>query len=273
LWVRLMLYVIIIPTFCPVFWITFVALPHPTTCRPQVNDLNCWLMVWWNQCLTIDDILNVRLQTLGVAEHRYNIMLGGVHYNWLMYDVGGAVSFVLLHCVLSHALNSLASCFINREEWCVLLHYFASHKGGLTLQYWCFSRDMHGYLTSMMVSPANFVTFCGYYASDKIFVRLRLGDFAIIFICINWHPFKATAIIFLAPISAFDQVRNVCEALQSTNRPLTDWPRFYADSATSSVLVSGRRPKNEQNPRFATAVYRHLLKQAPKGCSPRAVTE
>ncbi|KIM83436.1 hypothetical protein PILCRDRAFT_819680 [Piloderma croceum F 1598] len=39
---------------------------------------------------TTDDILNVRLQTLGVAEHRYDIVLGGVHYNWLMYDVGGA---------------------------------------------------------------------------------------------------------------------------------------------------------------------------------------
>ncbi|KZP22348.1 G-alpha-domain-containing protein [Athelia psychrophila] len=39
---------------------------------------------------TTEDILNVRLQTLGVAEHRYDVVLGGVNYNWLMYDVGGA---------------------------------------------------------------------------------------------------------------------------------------------------------------------------------------
>lgn len=41
--------------------------------------------------LISDDILNVRLQTLGIAEHRYDINLGGTRYNWLMYDVGGAV--------------------------------------------------------------------------------------------------------------------------------------------------------------------------------------
>ncbi|TFL03021.1 guanine nucleotide binding protein, alpha subunit [Pterulicium gracile] len=35
-----------------------------------------------------DDILNVRLQTLGVVEHSYDIDLGGFVYNWLMYDVG-----------------------------------------------------------------------------------------------------------------------------------------------------------------------------------------
>lgn len=39
-----------------------------------------------------DDILNVRLQTLGVKEHSLEISLGGIIYNWLMYDVGGAVS-------------------------------------------------------------------------------------------------------------------------------------------------------------------------------------
>ncbi|KAH7928951.1 G-protein alpha subunit [Leucogyrophana mollusca] len=37
-----------------------------------------------------DDILNVRLQTLGVAEHSFDIDLAGTRYNWLMYDVGGA---------------------------------------------------------------------------------------------------------------------------------------------------------------------------------------
>jgi hypothetical protein len=52
-------------------------------------------MVELNRSCVIDDILNVRLQTLGIAEHRYDIMLSGVHYNWLMYDVGGAVGIFL----------------------------------------------------------------------------------------------------------------------------------------------------------------------------------
>ena len=38
----------------------------------------------------VDDILNVRLQTLGVAEHSFDIDMYGSHYNWLLYDVGGA---------------------------------------------------------------------------------------------------------------------------------------------------------------------------------------
>jgi hypothetical protein len=41
------------------------------------------------------DLLNVRLQTLGVAEHSFDIELCGSRYNWLMYDVGGAVSVYL----------------------------------------------------------------------------------------------------------------------------------------------------------------------------------
>jgi len=39
---------------------------------------------------TTDDILNVRLQTLGVMEHSFPITMGGVSYNWKIYDVGGA---------------------------------------------------------------------------------------------------------------------------------------------------------------------------------------
>ncbi|KLO11726.1 G-alpha-domain-containing protein [Schizopora paradoxa] len=37
-----------------------------------------------------DDILNVRLQTLGVKEHSFDISLSGTSVNWLLYDVGGA---------------------------------------------------------------------------------------------------------------------------------------------------------------------------------------
>ncbi|EIW83390.1 G-protein alpha subunit [Coniophora puteana RWD-64-598 SS2] len=39
---------------------------------------------------SMDDILNVRLQTLGVAEHSFDIDMYGSRYNWLLYDVGGA---------------------------------------------------------------------------------------------------------------------------------------------------------------------------------------
>ncbi len=45
--------------------------------------------------ILIGDILNVRLQTLGVMEHSFPISMGGVTYNWKIYDVGGAVSFNL----------------------------------------------------------------------------------------------------------------------------------------------------------------------------------
>ncbi|EIW63663.1 G-protein alpha subunit [Trametes versicolor FP-101664 SS1] len=37
-----------------------------------------------------EDILHVRLQTIGVNEHQFDINLGGTQYNWLLYDVGGA---------------------------------------------------------------------------------------------------------------------------------------------------------------------------------------
>lgn len=39
---------------------------------------------------TTDDILHVRLQTLGVTEHAFDINHAGIHYTWILYDVGGA---------------------------------------------------------------------------------------------------------------------------------------------------------------------------------------
>ncbi|KAH9923106.1 guanine nucleotide binding protein, alpha subunit [Amylocystis lapponica] len=39
---------------------------------------------------TTDDILHVRLQTLGVIEYSFEISMAGVQYHWLLYDVGGA---------------------------------------------------------------------------------------------------------------------------------------------------------------------------------------
>jgi len=45
----------------------------------------------------LDDILNVRLQTLGVVEHSFPVVIGGSSYDWKIYDVGGAVSVSLLY--------------------------------------------------------------------------------------------------------------------------------------------------------------------------------
>ncbi|PPQ80210.1 hypothetical protein CVT25_003563 [Psilocybe cyanescens] len=42
-----------------------------------------------------DDILNVRLQTLGIMEHSIPIYTGGKTYDWKLYDVGGARGQVL----------------------------------------------------------------------------------------------------------------------------------------------------------------------------------
>ncbi|OCH88154.1 G-protein alpha subunit [Obba rivulosa] len=39
---------------------------------------------------TAEDILHVRLQTLGVTEHTFDIDMAGSLYTWLLYDVGGA---------------------------------------------------------------------------------------------------------------------------------------------------------------------------------------
>jgi len=44
-----------------------------------------------NKNVDSEDILNVRLQTLGVIEQSFDIKLSGNSYNWRMYDVGGAV--------------------------------------------------------------------------------------------------------------------------------------------------------------------------------------
>lgn len=54
--------------------------------------------------VTSEDILNVRLQTLGVKEHSFDISLSGTQVNWLLYDVGGAVcATFLLVDLLSHS--------------------------------------------------------------------------------------------------------------------------------------------------------------------------
>ena len=39
---------------------------------------------------TIDDILHARIQTMGVAEHIFDVSLHGRTVTWHLYDVGGA---------------------------------------------------------------------------------------------------------------------------------------------------------------------------------------
>lgn len=43
------------------------------------------------QTISPDDLLNVRLKSLGVAEHHFEVSANGKMYNWIVYDVGGAV--------------------------------------------------------------------------------------------------------------------------------------------------------------------------------------
>jgi hypothetical protein len=62
---------------------------------------------------TLDDILHVRLQTLGVTEHSFDINFGGTHYTWMLYDVGGAVSF--LYCYFNFSfINVLYRLLVER---------------------------------------------------------------------------------------------------------------------------------------------------------------
>jgi hypothetical protein len=72
-------------------WMRFIDLPNSTIYRRQVRYETLVLPSFLISML--DDILHVRLQTLGVTEHSFDINVAGTHYTWLLYDVGGAVSF------------------------------------------------------------------------------------------------------------------------------------------------------------------------------------
>jgi hypothetical protein len=67
----------------------FIDWPRPTTYQRQVRRYTIVLPLGLTSLL--DDILHVRLQTLGVTEHAFDINVGGNHYTWILYDVGGAV--------------------------------------------------------------------------------------------------------------------------------------------------------------------------------------
>lgn len=51
----------------------------------------------------------MRLQTLGVQEHSFDIDIGGVHFNWLLYDVGGAVRLSVPFVLPALSLTYIAS--------------------------------------------------------------------------------------------------------------------------------------------------------------------
>lgn len=41
-------------------------------------------------CLLTDDILHARIQTMGVAEHIFDVHIHGKSVSWHLFDVGGA---------------------------------------------------------------------------------------------------------------------------------------------------------------------------------------
>ncbi|THH27770.1 hypothetical protein EUX98_g6413 [Antrodiella citrinella] len=120
---------------------------------------------------SIDDVLHVRVQTLGVTEHQFDVTIGGLQYHWLLYDVGGAPGVFLTATGLGPVLRR---------------------------RYITFTFDFLG--------------------------GRQLTDFD--------HLFIATAIIFLAPISAFDQY---LEEDPRTNR-IDDSLQLFQTLCTNKLL-------------------------------------
>ncbi len=96
---------------------------------------------WFSPHRVSDDILNVRVQTLGVIEHSFPINIGGTMYDWKLYDVGGAVS---LRCFPS--ANNLSRVFLAWSGEC----YPKESLAKKALSY--VGRDTHGRPISKMVS-------------------------------------------------------------------------------------------------------------------------
>jgi hypothetical protein len=74
----------------PASWMKYIDLQNPTIYRQRVCLETPVLPP--HLISMVDDILHVRLQTLGVTEHSFDINYGGTHYTWILYDVGGSVS-------------------------------------------------------------------------------------------------------------------------------------------------------------------------------------
>ncbi|THH12695.1 hypothetical protein EW146_g7453 [Bondarzewia mesenterica] len=115
-----------------------------------------------------DDILHVRLQTLGVTEHTFDIDFAGGRYNWLLYDVGGA----------RHAWVP----YFDDGAYLSLLPSLHSTKSGRFF----LCRTQHCAMASVWSQG---VLLWSFPSSSAVF-------------CPGASP---TAVIFLAPISAFDQ--------------------------------------------------------------------
>ena len=91
------------------FWMRSIDLPNPTIYRRQVRHETAIPPL--RLISMLDDILHVRLQTLGVTEHTFDINVGGNHYTWILYDVGGAVSS-WHSCLYTFVDVSLFFCFL-----------------------------------------------------------------------------------------------------------------------------------------------------------------
>ncbi|KAH9923100.1 guanine nucleotide binding protein, alpha subunit [Amylocystis lapponica] len=124
---------------------------------------------------TTDDILHVRLQTLGVIEYSFEISMAGVQYHWLLYDVGGARG--------------------QRQAW---VPYFEGGKLSFITPSACrlpwaspaaYGHHQHSCIPACSISAS--ACTCAVAAASLL---LPLADRRL-----------PTTIIFLAPISAFNQ--------------------------------------------------------------------
>jgi hypothetical protein len=69
---------------------TLTALQQWTIYRQPVS--TAWFCVFLLEIYPVrpDDIMRARIQTMGIAEHEFEISLGPKVVKWLLYDVGGA---------------------------------------------------------------------------------------------------------------------------------------------------------------------------------------
>lgn len=70
-------------------WTTSYVFRLPVTFQPQVSIVD-YVDVIPNIVRHIDDILHARIQTMGVAEHIFDVSLHGRTVTWHLFDVGGA---------------------------------------------------------------------------------------------------------------------------------------------------------------------------------------
>jgi hypothetical protein len=90
----------------------------------------------------------VRLQTLGVTEHTFDIDFGGGRYNWLLYDVGGAVRNFRVYFHRVFLANERITYSVAKYAACVVAPVASYLKHALSP---LSCSDTHGCLTSTTV--------------------------------------------------------------------------------------------------------------------------